>query len=378
MYITNPLINDGLKKFVSYHLEGSDVEGSPMVRYSDFYALRTKLCERWPGVYIPNIPPKKVSGTKQPEYIEMRIRILNKFCSELYKFPFLSSSDVVSLFKAGGNDLAKSIEALPAISEKETLEKYKEAFSEYYDTYDEISGRAKCQEFLSFLKKEQSSLKTYQSLVLETLKKKTADIQRYIDLIDGFEVYETSVLNKYTDNDENKLIFYNPKNIEIHDKVRNLKNTIQNPYIALKNWIEENILDVEAMIEALNSLQTLTDQCEKLKKRISTLQNDITSLEIGKQNFVAKLFKKKEDQKEQLEKEKAETEEKKDCMVSIIKIAVFNMESYMEVFKQEKINEYYKTLKNFSLYQKDNGKVLKNLWTEIKGVLGTFEVEEEQ
>ena len=28
-------------------------------RYSDFYALRAKLMERWPGVYIPNIPPKK-------------------------------------------------------------------------------------------------------------------------------------------------------------------------------------------------------------------------------------------------------------------------------------------------------------------------------
>ena len=210
------------------------------------------------------------------------------------------------------------------------------------------------------------------------MKKKTADIQRYIDLINGFEVYENTVLNKYTGDDENKLIFYNPKNIEIHDKVRNLKKAIQNPYIALKNWIEENILDVEAMIEALNSLQTLTDQCEKLKKKIATLQNDITSLEIGKQNFVAKLFKKKEDQKEQLEKEKAEAEEKKDCMVSIIKIAVFNMESYMEVFKQEKITEYYKTLKNFSIYQKDNGKVLKNLWDEIKGVLGTFQVEEEQ
>jgi len=30
-----------------------------MKRYSDFFALRTKLLERWPGLYIPGIPPKK-------------------------------------------------------------------------------------------------------------------------------------------------------------------------------------------------------------------------------------------------------------------------------------------------------------------------------
>jgi hypothetical protein len=28
-------------------------------RFSDFYALRKKLSERWPGIYIPNVPHKK-------------------------------------------------------------------------------------------------------------------------------------------------------------------------------------------------------------------------------------------------------------------------------------------------------------------------------
>jgi sorting nexin-1/2 len=58
--VTNPIIKDGIKSYVIYTLIYKNQKDNPIHRrFSDFYALRAKLLERWPGVFIPNIPPKK-------------------------------------------------------------------------------------------------------------------------------------------------------------------------------------------------------------------------------------------------------------------------------------------------------------------------------
>jgi len=48
-------------KFVSYGITGEDSMGvfEGQRRYNEFYLLRQNLVGRWPGVYIPAMPPKK-------------------------------------------------------------------------------------------------------------------------------------------------------------------------------------------------------------------------------------------------------------------------------------------------------------------------------
>ena len=72
-----------MKNFVSYTLGGNQVNEEISRRFSDFYTLREKLIERWPGVYVPNIPPKKTIGNTGLKIIDKRIRLLNKFCYQL-------------------------------------------------------------------------------------------------------------------------------------------------------------------------------------------------------------------------------------------------------------------------------------------------------
>jgi hypothetical protein len=57
--VSNPIVKDGIKAFVIYTVTCKLSKDPVMRRFSDFYSLRAKLTERWPGVYIPNIPPKK-------------------------------------------------------------------------------------------------------------------------------------------------------------------------------------------------------------------------------------------------------------------------------------------------------------------------------
>ena len=46
---------------IAYEVKGEDKTGKfeGLRRYNEFYALREKLTARWPGIYIPMIPPKK-------------------------------------------------------------------------------------------------------------------------------------------------------------------------------------------------------------------------------------------------------------------------------------------------------------------------------
>lgn len=54
-------MKDGVQKYILYTVRGQDRKGTFEVlrRYSDFYALRTSLQTRWPGCFVPPIPPKK-------------------------------------------------------------------------------------------------------------------------------------------------------------------------------------------------------------------------------------------------------------------------------------------------------------------------------
>lgn len=63
--VKNPtLINEGImsKAYILYDIEGADKHGpfSAKRRYRDFFELRSKLTENWPGVLVPPLPEKKI------------------------------------------------------------------------------------------------------------------------------------------------------------------------------------------------------------------------------------------------------------------------------------------------------------------------------
>ena len=83
-------------------LKGTDTNGAFDVlrRYRDFAALRRALINKWPGCYIPPIPPKKAVGNMEREFVYERTKQLNKFCQEIVKCPHLynSSTFLTKLF----------------------------------------------------------------------------------------------------------------------------------------------------------------------------------------------------------------------------------------------------------------------------------------
>jgi len=86
--------------YVTYEIIGYDMKGDfkARKRYSDFFMLRKVLRERWPGFYIPAIPPKKALGNMETDFIRGRLAHLDNFIKQLAQYHFLVDSFEFSLF----------------------------------------------------------------------------------------------------------------------------------------------------------------------------------------------------------------------------------------------------------------------------------------
>lgn len=132
LYVSDPVVNkDTITSFVTYNLKGKIITEILVRRYRDFDALRSKLMENWPGVYIPNIPHKQAVGANNREVIEMRMEQINRFLLKLSQLPHLFNSDELSQFLKDTPDTQKSINSMPNQSYGEILIKYHKLFTDY-------------------------------------------------------------------------------------------------------------------------------------------------------------------------------------------------------------------------------------------------------
>jgi hypothetical protein len=79
---------------IVYKCRGADNQGTweGERRYNNFFALREKMEQRWPGIPIPQLPPKKVLGSKGLKFINERRFYLERFLKKMATFPFLVNS----------------------------------------------------------------------------------------------------------------------------------------------------------------------------------------------------------------------------------------------------------------------------------------------
>ena len=369
MYIENPQkIEKKVGTYISYTLNGTDITEQMSRRYSDFYALYEKLLQRWPGIYIPRIPPKKLTKNTSRKMIKNRMRLLNRFCLNLSNIDYLYSSDETSLFKGNTADLANAITKLPDLSTEDYLAKLKDAFPQYNENYDILLGKGKINEFDLFMKKSLKSIEVFQKCVESASEKREHEIKKYVELIHGLVDYEKKSVISYADDNNSCLIFNNPAYTDLAEKINKLKNEMINPYTAFKDWLEEEILDAEAMSIAIKGINELIEKEDKYKQKLESIEAELKKLEGGGSSLKT-LFKKKEDVIASKQKDRDETQEKLNNMELIVKIVADNMEKEIEEFKNLKTQTYYKYLKIFAILQRESNRVVRELWTLVKNAL---------
>ena len=101
------------------------------------------------------------------------------------------------------------------------------------------------------------------------------------------------------------------------------------------------------MLEALVGFDNMVATYEKLTQKSDTIDQDLKNIQFG-QKGVTSFFKNKEKAQAELEASKKKTEEDIGTLHNIIKLFAFNMECFLEYFRNDKLSDYYKHLEVFS------------------------------
>ncbi len=190
--------------------------------------------------------------------------------------------------------------------------------------------------------------------------------QNYLGIINMLSLYEKEIVNTYVNNDENSLVFFNMKNIDLCKNISNAQEKVINPYDHLYEAITEDYLDTEAMIEALESLKSLQDTYNKLTKNLTSTNVQLNDLQAGKTNVKSLLsFKGREDNINKLMSEKEKLEKDIENLGQVIKIATFNMQNQIKKFKIVCLENYYSELSKIEKDTEANAKIFDELWETV-------------
>ena len=299
----------------------------------------------------------------------MRTRVINDFCRKIAKFKFIVESEALQIFLIKSIDVSKVISNLPKLSYEEILLRYERAFPyikvENRDNFDK--EKIELKNWIPLLKKVSVNLGRFKDNVSETMVNKEKEANYYFDLMNVFEDYEKYVLMEYKKNNEDQLIFYNPKNSEAFEKIMNLKNQFINPFKQLLTWLEDDVLDFEAMINTLEQILNLYELIEKLKNRLIAIEDESNEYKDNNISLFSLLFKwkNKESALMELEEQKEKTQKNIETITSLSIISTRVTLEHLKIFRNEKLQRYHKHIKKFSESQKDNNEIINDLWNYI-------------
>jgi hypothetical protein len=217
MYVSDPqYIKEGVKGFTFYSLKGTKVPEVLSRRYRDFDALRKKMVERWPGIYIPKLPnKKKVVGNKGQKLSLIRAEMINRFLKKIAKIKYLMESDEMGLFLQNTSNVGKTLEAIKAENYEDLSKKYFSTFLDYDDNFDTKAGKEDQDKFEKKLLESLPKMKNFLLLVSAAMERFADEQENYSAVINMLSFYEKESLSNFVNNDENKLVFFNMKNQEL-------------------------------------------------------------------------------------------------------------------------------------------------------------------
>ena len=367
LYVCDPvLIKDGVTPYTSYTLKGKGLPESLNRRYRDFDALRKKLVERWPGVFIPNIPHKKTIGSTDKGTVELRIEQINRFLKKLSNIDYLFKSDEMELFLQNTSNIPKILDNIKEESYQEKLKKYSQVFVDYDENFDTIAGKTDQENFSKQLSIIYQNLRAFKNFIQGERERYSVFQKQYLAILNLLSFYEKDVIKNLIGENDDKLVLFNPQNIDISKNISTAEENLINPYDRLFDSFTEDFLDAEAMQEALEGLKNLRETYNKLTKNLTSVNVQLNDLQAGKTN-VKNLFsfKNKEDNSNKLMIEKEKLEKDIDNLGQIIKIATFNMQIQIKNFKSISLENYYKELRLIQEDTERNAKIIDTLWDSV-------------
>jgi hypothetical protein len=364
LYICDPFLNKSSTiSFIQYSLKGNLISKPLTRRYSDFFALNKKFYQRWPGILLPNIPPKVYILNLRDNVINLRIKLINKFLLHISKTDYLLNSDEMKCFLDNINNIPKSLDYLPKLSYEDILKKYKSIFINYNDNFDMQSYIENQDNFFKNLLNIFNKLKVFKNIIEEIKENNKLVFDNSLLVLNLFQNFEKETLIECLNKDESKLIFFNKSNQEISNNINDIEKYGVNPFDRLLLNINEDYINTEALVNAFQSLNNLKTTHAQLIKNLSNINQELSSLEAGKTTLKSLLrFKNRNENINILNNEKEKTEKDINYIAQIIKICIFVMNETIKNFKVSNLNKYYQELDDLVNDSQKNIEIFDKLW----------------
>ncbi|CAD8144958.1 unnamed protein product [Paramecium octaurelia] len=371
LQVCDPKIISGINKYIVYTIKGMDKNGQFDIqrRFSDFKTIRQFLLTKWPGCYIPPVPPKKAFGNMEQQFIDERREMLEDFLKRIATLKFLWYSEEFQIFLKTPGEIEKALLSIPKVTNDEIINKYQ-------DTFSELSGREinreiiqKINDFKAFIKKVQPMVQNFKQIAKNIAEAKQSHQIILIDfIIRGIPQYENTLLLEYVEQKE-KLPFTNIiQNEEVKELIDQYCELLKDPKLnQLYQEVRKEGKQLKAFLETFSEREKYEYQKANAESRQKELELALQEVLAGK-TTIRTLFSKgkKDDNIAKLQYQITEVGKEIESYQFICDILTV-LVGYVEIdkFKVEKQYQYYSMIKNIISYQSRFSEIEEKLWSKV-------------
>lgn len=337
--VINPVQEDG---HIRYCIETSLYKlGNTKLtrRYNDFKNLRSRLVDRWPGIYIPNIPPKRLLFLEQAkELSDSRCRGLNKFMNKIKQSQHLLNSKELKVFltENSSSKIESQLKNLKIPTLIELMMIYKDCFLKdisiaQYSENEILAKQKELNNYEILFSKVFLLNQSMKDLISDNIMSKMKEAELQKKLFSNLLLFEQSDASKpLSDN----IITRKVNELGVYFK------QYKAPYQELYEFFEDLELEIEAHTQAIQSYRGLISRSvviKKLKKEKEIELKDLTEGKITSTSFFS--FKSRDEIIKSIEGElnKIDLILKTYSLLSdiIIKKNLQNLENFLKENKEE-------------------------------------------
>jgi hypothetical protein len=369
--ITNVTVKQGkIDHFVFYTVKGTDKQGSfEVVRTSHhFQEIRAILTSRWPGSYVPALPPKRMIAKTTPNFVEQRRKQYEMFCQKLSEIPYLYYSPEFQLFlKSTSPDVSVELVRFPRADYVEIMSRLDANFGEIIQK-ELVSGELeKIDNFKLYLSETLPPFKRYKKILKDIVKARRSYLNQFSLLQESMCTgFESRVLKVYEDNIEPRESVKSESFVStMSDSITKIKVNAQvDPLEFLHAWMKNEEREAVGFLHTLEQREKLVAHRDKLLEKQRSTNKTLDKIAAG--SFTLKTMfstKGREAERDIMEKQVASYNKDAELLKMLIeKVTLILARSEIDRFKKCKSEQYHQVVSVASQSEMAKLKDMTDFW----------------
>jgi hypothetical protein len=304
---------------------------------------------------LPCLPSENDENIDQSEQI-------NIFCEKLCTFKEIIATKEVGAFLSNQPDIKSTLNTI----EQESIQEISTKYSKLYTINDDNEfnlpkAQEKTRLFKFKLDKTYTGIKGFKKIVQLAMQNYQIEHNEKISILKYLLFHERETISNFNNNNPDLLVLTKTDN-----EIQKLDSNNINPYINLYKSSLNEELDTQALVEALDSLQDIYDKYEEHLTRLSEIEIKIQNHANNKWKFLSYLtLRTPQMELNDLKDEKTLIEYELESMRIIIRFSLLNLDQLIEIFKNDRLEEYYKELQEISQINIANAVLYDNFLDKI-------------